>query len=65
MINITRQGLEKPHKIEAHAGMYEQMARYLVSEEALLMEIKATLAHNNQSHVQLCAISYQERNKTR
>ena len=44
-------------KIEAHAGMAERLVRYLAIDEALQTEIKETLEHNNQSYVDLWALS--------
>ena len=44
-------------KIEAHVGMVERLIRHLEIEEALQMEKKYKLSHNNQSHVQRCALS--------
>ena len=52
-------------KLEAHAGMYERMVRYLSIEEDLQMEIKTTISHKNQSFGQWCFLSYEVRNKIR
>ena len=47
MPNLPWQGFEKKiKKIEAHAGMAEQLVRDLAIEEALQEEIKHTLEHN-------------------
>ena len=52
MFNLTWMGFEKKSftKIEAHAGMAEQLVRDLAIEEALQKEIKHTLKHKNQSY---------------
>ena len=57
IINLPWQVLEKKTftKIEAHAGMAEQLVRYLAIKEALQKEIKDTLEHNNQSYGEWCA----------
>ena len=52
-------------KIEEHAEMVELLGKDLAIEESLLIEIKSTLSHNNQSYVQWCAQSYEERNKNK
>ena len=48
-------------KIEAYAGMTEQLVIDLEIEEALQEEIKDTLEHNNQSYVDWCALSDKEK----
>ena len=49
MLNITWQGLKENFtKIEANSGMYDLTMRDLAIEEALQMEIRATLSHKNQ-----------------
>ena len=45
--------------------MAEQLVRDLSIEQALKIKIKATLVHNNQSYVQWCDISGEERNKNK
>ena len=54
MINIPWKGFLKFTKIEAHAGMAERLVRDLDIEEALQLEIKATLEHRNQAYVKWC-----------
>ena len=49
---------KKPFKqIESHTGMDERLVKDLAIEEALQIELKATLSHKNQSSVQRCALS--------
>ena len=64
MLNLPWQGFEKKTftKIEAYAGMSEKLVRDLAIEEALQNEIKETLEHNNQSYVNWCALSDNEKN---
>ena len=45
--------------------MAEPLVRDLEIEEALQIEIKATLEHNNQSYVQWCALSDEEINQNK
>ena len=45
--------------------MEERLDRDLAIEEALQIEIKDTLAHNNQYYVEWCALSDEEGDKTR
>ena len=56
MLNLPWQGFEKKTftKIEANAGMAEQLVRDLAIEEALQEEIKDTLERNNQSYGEWC-----------
>ena len=64
MLNLPWQGFEKKtfSKIEAHAGMAEQLVRDLAIEEALQEEIKDTLEGNNQSYSEWCAQTDNEKN---
>ena len=49
---------KKPFKqIESHTGMDERLVKDLAIEEALQIELKATLSHKNQSSMQRCALS--------
>ena len=59
MLNLPRQGFRNKTftKIEAYAGMAEWLVRDLAIEEALQDKIKDTPEHNNQSHVNWCALS--------
>ena len=50
-------------KIEEYAVMAEQLVRNLAIEEALHTEIKETIEHNNQSHVEWCDLSDKVKNK--
>ena len=52
-------------KIEANAGMSEQLVRDLAIGEALQDEIKDTLERNNQSYVEWCAQTDNEKNKNK
>ena len=45
--------------------MAERMMRDVAIEEALKIKIRATLEHNNQSFVQCCDRSDEERNKNK
>ena len=66
VLDLPWQGFEtKLAKIEAHADIEKQLLRDLDIKEALQIGLKSKLAHNNELHVKWCAISYQERNKTR
>ena len=57
MLNLPCQGFNKKTctKIEANAGMTEQLVRDLAIEEALQEEIKDTLERNNQSYGEWCS----------
>ena len=65
MLNLPWQGFFFNCKIEAYAGMAEQLVRYLAIEEALHDEIKDTLEHNNHSYVYWCALSDKEKNNNK
>ena len=45
--------------------MAERLVRDFSIDEALQDEIKDTLKHNNQSYVDLCALSEKEKNKNK
>ena len=65
-MNLPWQGIKKTFtKIEAYAGMAEQLVRDLAIEEAIQDEIKYTLEHNNHSYIDWCALSDQEKNKNK
>ena len=52
-------------KIEANACMAERLVRYLAIEEAIPLEIKDTLEHNNQSYGEWCAQTDQGKNNNK
>ena len=52
-------------KIEAYAGMAERLVRDLVIKEVLQTETKKTPEHNNQSYVDWCALSDNNKNKNK
>ena len=52
-------------KIEAYAGMAEQLVRYLEIEEAFQDEIKDTQEKNNQSYIDWCALSDKDKNNNK
>ena len=61
----SSEGFQKTFtKIESHACMYEQLARYLEIEEAFKIEIKVKISNNNKSYVQWCDLS-EDKIKTR
>ena len=66
MLNLPWQVFERNifTKIEAYAGMSEQLVRDLAIEEALQEEIKDTLEHNNQSYGEWCVQKEKEQNET-
>ena len=63
----TVEGIPKKNftKIEAEAGMAEQLVRDLAIEQALQEEMKDTLEHNNQSYGDWCALSDEDKKITR
>ena len=67
MLNLPWQGFERETftKIEAYAGIAEQLVRDLAIEEALQDEIKDTLEHNNHSYVDWCALSDKGKNNNK
>ena len=67
VLNLPWKGFEKKNftKIEAHAGMDEQLVSYLAIEEALQEEIKYTLEHNNQSYGEWCAQTDKDKNNNK
>ena len=56
ILNLPWKGFEKHTftKNEAHAGMAEQLVRYLAIEEALQREMKEILEHNNHLYLDWC-----------
>ena len=49
---FTWKGFEEMKKIEVHVGISERLVGDFAIEEALQIEIKATIANNNQSYMQ-------------
>ena len=67
MLNLPWQGFEKKNftKTEAHAGMAERLVRDLAIEEVLQEETKDTLEVKNQSYVDWCAQTDNEKNNNK
>ena len=64
IINLPWQQLKKTFtKNKARSGTAKRLMRDLAIEESLQIEIKYTLAHNNQSYVQCSVTSNKEINK--